>query len=250
MLTNLLNNAAKYTDPGGRIRLTATLDAGQQVLIKVRDSGIGIAPDLLPRIFDLFTQGDRSLDRSQGGLGIGLTVVRNLVEKHGGTVEASSDGQGKGTEFTVRLPVLPGPAPLQQPVTPAPAPSPARPLRVLVVDDNKDMVDSLAVLLRAHGYEVCTAYCGLEALEAASAGQPDIILLDIGLPEIDSWQVARRLRGERGLQQALLVAITGYGQEADFARSREAGFDYHMVKPIDPDKLRHLLADLQGKHAP
>jgi PAS domain S-box-containing protein len=243
VMVNLLTNAAKYTDEGGHIWLTVKQE-GAEAVLQVRDSGLGIAPELLPHIFDLFSQGDRSLDRSQGGLGIGLTLVQRLVELHRGTVEAHSEGLGKGSEFTVRLPML------LSPVSNLPTPSeetarqttPAG--RVLVVDDNVDVANMVTVLLQVSGYEVRVAYTAQTALEMAIEYQPNIILLDIGLPDIDGYEVARRLREHSQLKDVKLVAVTGYGREVDRQRSQEAGFDYHLVKPVDPIKLEALLGKL------
>jgi two-component system CheB/CheR fusion protein len=194
---------------------------------------------MLPKVFDLFTQVDRTVDRSQGGLGIGLTLVKTLVELHGGRVEVASGGAGKGSEFVVRLPVLadgPTAAPPAEPAGPVP------PRRVLVVDDNRDSADSLATLLQLGGHEVVTAHNGMKALEAARAFRPDVVLLDIGLPGMTGLEVARALRERPETRPALIVAMTGYGQDTDRERSREAGFDYHLVKPLDPADVRRLLA--------
>ncbi len=243
VVSNLLNNAAKFTGAGGHIGLTVEAGPGQ-VAIRVRDDGVGMTADLLPRVFDLFTQGDRSLARSEGGLGIGLTLVKNLVEIHGGTVEAHSDGPGKGSEFVVQLPALPegaGPVAAGGKGPPERRASPRR--RVLVVDDNTDSADSLAVLLKVAGHEVRTAYEGPAALRAAAAFRPEVVLLDIGLPRMDGYAVARRLREEVGLKAAL-VALTGYGQDEDRCRSQEAGFDAHLVKPVEPAELLALVATL------
>lgn len=242
VLSNLLNNAAKYTETAGRISLAAELLEGE-VRVRVRDTGIGIAHEMLPRVFDLFTQADSSLDRAQGGLGVGLTLVRRLVELHGGTVEAHSAGTGQGTEMVVRLPLLPGP-PEEAPDSPAPRPSQAgaaETLRILIVDDNEDTAESLAVLMEMAGHEVRTAFEGFSALEEARTFRPGVVLLDIGLPNLDGYEVARRLCQESGKDRMLLLAMTGYGQEEDRRRSREAGFDHHLVKPVDLDKLRGLL---------
>ena len=242
VVSNLLNNAAKYTEPGGKIELEAGRE-GDEASVRVRDTGIGIAPDLLPRVFDLFTQAERSLDRSQGGLGIGLTLVRRLVELHDGSVSVSSPGVGRGSEFTVRLPASPAPVdPNGEHPGPGTVPAETTPKRVLVVDDNEDGARLLARLLRASGHHAELAHDGPTALDAAIATPPDVVFLDIGLPGMDGFEVARRLRRLDGPNRALLVALTGYGREDDMRRSREAGFDLHMVKPVDPQALNDLLA--------
>jgi signal transduction histidine kinase/CheY-like chemotaxis protein len=244
IVSNLLNNAAKYTMPGGHIRLSAKR-YGKEAVIRVRDNGIGVPPDVLGRVFEPFVQSDGSLARSEGGLGIGLTLVRSLVEMHGGRVEASSPGLGQGSEFVVRLPVrVPQTAEITAPVEEASPRSPARPVRVLVVEDNVDAAESLATLLRVWGHDVQVVHDGLEALEAASESRPEVVLLDIGLPGLDGYQVARRLREDVGLDSSLLVAMTGYGQPEDRRRSREAGIHHHFVKPVEPLVLRNLLADV------
>jgi PAS domain S-box-containing protein len=242
IFSNLLNNAAKYTMPGGQIWLTAALEEGEAV-VRVRDTGIGVPPDVLGRVFEPFVQSDGSLARSEGGLGIGLTLARSLVEMHGGTVEAHSAGLGQGSEFVVRLPAraaipseLPGAVPEPQPA------APARGVRVLVVEDNVDAAESLAALLRLWNHDVQVVHDGLEALEAAREQRPEVVLLDIGLPGLDGYQVAQRLREDVGLDHALLVAMTGYGQPEDRRRSREAGIHHHFVKPVEPEVLRNLLA--------
>ncbi|HEY1376607.1 MAG TPA: response regulator, partial [Gemmataceae bacterium] len=238
----LLNNAAKYTEAGGRIRLAVSRQ-GDEAVISVADTGIGIPPDVLPHIFDLFTQDARGLDRAEGGLGIGLTLVRRLVEMHGGTIRAMSAGPGRGSEFIVRLPALPF-----QPGEPAAPPAAAdkvpaaAPRRVLIVDDNVDSAESLALLLGIGGHNVRTAADGPAALAAARDHRPDIVLLDIGLPRMDGYEVARRLRGEPDLPPVTLIAMTGYGQDEDRRKARDAGFDHHLVKPVDPEELARLLA--------
>jgi PAS domain S-box-containing protein len=244
VLANVLNNAAKYTDHGGHIWLTARQEGGEFVL-RVRDTGVGILADMLPRIFEPFVQSDRVLHQSQGGLGIGLTLVRSLVEMHGGTVTAHSEGPGKGSEFIVRLPALSQ----QQPIPGAKAageggePVGAAPQRrILIVDDNVDAAESLAVLLRLEGHDVRVAHDGPAALAAFEADPPDIVFLDIGMPVMNGYDVARRLRQRPGLDNLVLVAMTGWGQEEDRRRSQEAGFDHHLVKPVEPDALRQLLA--------
>ncbi len=242
VLSNLLNNAAKYTDERGHIALSAET-ADNEVIIRVRDSGIGISLDLLPKVFDLFTQADRTLSRSRGGLGIGLTLVRSLVELHGGRVTAQSEGLGQGSEFVVRLPIATSSVAAPQPLNSADDPRivqlPRR--RILVVDDKPSNAQSLELLLQALGQEVFTAYDGQEALELARRHHPDVVLLDIGLPIIDGYEVARQCRAQPDLQPMTLVAMTGYGQESDRLRSQEAGFDAHLVKPVNLDELLQML---------
>jgi CheY-like chemotaxis protein len=241
VVVNLLNNAAKYTDAGGHIRLTARQEGGE-VVLGVRDTGVGIAPELLPRIFDLFTQADRTLDRSRGGLGIGLSLVQRLVELHGGTVGAHSAGIGQGSEFVVRLPAL---YPARESLAPIEtAKQPTETSRVLVVDDNTDAADILVMMLQMFGHEVQAAYSGQTALETAVEYQPDFVLLDIGLPDMNGYEVARRLRQQPLAKDVRLIAMTGYGQDSDRQRSEEAGFDRHLVKPVDPEELQDLLATL------
>ncbi|HEX5732493.1 MAG TPA: PAS domain S-box protein [Blastocatellia bacterium] len=240
VIVNLLNNAAKYMDKGGYIWMSVGQE-GDEAVLRVRDTGIGILPEILPRIFDLFTQADLSLDRSQGGLGIGLTVVQRLVGMHGGTVEANSAGVGKGSEFIVRLPVAPSPARQSEPSSIETAEPPGARWRVLVADDNVDSANVTVLLLRELGHEAQVAYSGATALEAADEYQPNLVLLDIGMPEMDGYEVARRLRQHPQLRNAWVVAITGYGQESDRQRSKEAGFDYHLVKPVGAQKLQELL---------
>ncbi|HEY6133898.1 MAG TPA: PAS domain S-box protein [Rubrivivax sp.] len=246
VLGNLLGNACKFTPPGGHIELSVEVDPaqsgmGDEAVIRVRDSGIGIAPDQLSRIFEMFVQVDSSLERSAGGLGIGLTLVKTLVERHGGSVQAASTGAGGGSVFTVRLPVLA--ADTHAAAEPAPAePAPgARPRRILVVDDNRDAAESLTLLLQLSGHLTQAAFDGFEALEALPAFQPDTVLLDIGLPRLNGYEVARRLRQAPGGERILLIALTGWGQEEDRQRTREAGFDVHLVKPVDPAALSRLL---------
>jgi two-component system, chemotaxis family, CheB/CheR fusion protein len=247
---NLLNNASKFTLKGGRISVTAELASGGpqsagEVVVRVRDDGIGIDPETMPRVFDLFMQADRSLDRSRGGLGIGLTLVRRLVEMHGGAVEAHSPGVGQGSEFVVRLPVraeLQGAmeAGLVDGLERLPVLAASR--RVLVVDDNVDTAESLALLLQLKGHEVAVAHDGQGALDVAAAFHPEAVLLDIGLPGLDGYQVASRLRQHHPTSTALIVALTGYGQEEDQRRAQEAGFDQHLIKPVAPQAIYDLLA--------
>lgn len=239
VVVNLLNNAAKYTDEHGHIWLSLQQD-GDEAVLQVRDSGVGIASELLPRIFDLFTQAERSLARSQGGLGIGLALVQRLVEMHGGKVAASSVF-GQGSEFVVRLPVRPAKA--QPPSPPTEGAKPTGPsLRLLVVDDNVDAAESLAMLVQASGHDVRTAHDGPAALETAHDYRPDVVLLDIGLPKMDGYEVAKKMRQQPFLTNVVLVAMTGYGQESDRQRSQEAGFDHHLVKPANFKKVQEILA--------
>jgi signal transduction histidine kinase len=247
VIGNLLVNAAKYTDRSGRIWLTGERD-GETAVIRVRDSGVGIDPQLVPRIFDLFVQADRSLARSKGGLGIGLTLVRRLVEMHGGSVSATSAGIGQGSEFVVRLPALPegfaeepGDSSGEEPLRAA-----ASPRRVLVVDDNVDAAESSAMLLRFLGHEAEVAHNGHAALDAVREFRPEIVLLDIGLPGMNGYDVARALRALPEYKGLVLAAVTGYGQEDDRRRSREAGFDYHLTKPLAPNTLRAFVASPQS----
>jgi PAS domain S-box-containing protein len=244
-LSNLLNNAAKYTEDGGRIELIAEF-VGAEAVLRVRDNGVGIAPEMLPQVFDMFMQVESSTDRSQGGLGIGLTLVRRLVEMHGGRIEARSEGLGKGSEFLTRLPTLVEPAsrPARKPADASSASSAKGPRRMLVVDDNVDSAESMAVLLRLYGHEVRLAYDGQAALEEAHAFRPEVMFLDLDLPKIDGYEVARRLRLEPAMKDMMMVAMTGYGQEEDRQRTREAGFQLHMVKPVDFDKVEELLSSL------
>jgi PAS domain S-box-containing protein len=246
VVVNLLNNGAKFTDEGGQIWLTLRRE-GDAAVLRLRDTGVGIAPHLLNGIFELFTQAARSLDRSQGGLGIGLWLVQQIVEMHGGVVEAQSDGLGRGSEFIVRLPMLLSPE-LQPPSNPTESTEqPAHPCHVLVVDDNVDTAESISMLLRASGHDVRTAYAGPSALTEAVTYHPNVVLLDIGLPGMNGYEVARRLRQDPQLKDARLVAVSGYGLESDIHRSQEAGFDAHMVKPIDPKKLREILTTTQER---
>lgn len=242
VLSNLLNNAAKYTDEGGQITLTVTQQDADAV-IEVRDTGIGIPADILPQIFDLFAQAKHSLGHSQGGLGIGLTLVHKLVLMHGGTVTAASAGIGQGSCFTVRLPTVSATssAPETQPSQTA---LPVRKLRILVVDDYADAAESLEMLLQMEGHQVETADCGLKAIEQARIFQPQIVLIDIGLPDMDGYEVAKRLRELPETRASILIALTGHAQTEDGKRSQSAGFNHHLLKPLDFEKLSGLLASL------
>jgi CheY-like chemotaxis protein/anti-sigma regulatory factor (Ser/Thr protein kinase) len=233
-LSNVLANSVKYTDAGGTIRIKIRQEAAQAV-ISVEDNGIGMSEELLPKIFDLFVQSERSLDRAQGGLGIGLSVVKQLVDMHHGEIAARSGGVGKGSTFEMRLPLVSAPGD----AVPAAIPAPSRSKRVLIVDDNQDAADALSMLLQIQGHEVQTAYGAEMALRTAASYPADFVLLDIGLPVMNGYEVARRLRSSG--TSAHLVAVTGYGQPQDVQRAREAGFDDHMVKPVDFDRLLETL---------
>ncbi len=240
VLANLLINAAKYTDPGGRIELEARRKGGG-LTIAVRDNGIGISAEMMPRVFTLFAQASPALERSEGGLGIGLALVRGLLQLHGGSVSAHSGGAGQGSEFLVRLPIG-NPADLEGVYeTSLAAAAGAKPLRVLVADDNRDSAETCAALLEASGHEVSVAHTGREAFDLACRLEPDALLLDIGMPELNGYQLAQRIRGTSWGRRALLIAITGWGQEQDKRRARAAGFDQHLTKPIDPNGLEVLL---------
>jgi signal transduction histidine kinase/CheY-like chemotaxis protein len=243
IVLNLLNNAAKYTPSGGRIWLSGEREDAL-VVIRVRDSGMGITPELRTRIFDLFAQGVRTLDRAEGGLGIGLTLVERLAALHGGTVEVLSEGPNQGSEFIVRLPAVTAPVKAKDShIEPRPANVSIR-RRILVVDDNRDATESMGMLLTVWGHDVRTAHDGASALQVASEFQPEFVLLDIGLPGMDGYEVARKLQDLPGTRNAVLVAMTGYGQEEDKIRSISSGFARHLVKPADPLKLRGLIESL------
>jgi signal transduction histidine kinase len=266
-ISNVLGNAAKYTDAGGKIFITAAARQ-TEVEIRIRDNGIGIRPEMLPHVFELFTQLDRNDGRTQGGLGIGLALVRQLVQMHGGSVSAASDGPGKGAEFVIRLPMLrEGAGQVPEPVqgTPDDVPSGSdaaslvAPLvaansgrmarRILIADDNNDALESLATLLQLNGHEVYTATNGGTALQCAERQRPEVALLDIGMPILDGYEVAKRIREQPWGQRITLVALTGWGQDSDRRRSREAGFDSHLVKPLDLETLTDLLARLPSGSA-
>jgi CheY-like chemotaxis protein/anti-sigma regulatory factor (Ser/Thr protein kinase) len=237
IVTNVLSNAIKYTAAGGLIRVALAAQDDDTVL-RVTDNGLGIAPELLPQIFEPFVQGERTLDRSQGGLGVGLTLVRRLVELHGGSVSAVSDGPGRGSAFTIRLPraapacVAP-PASGMQPRT--------VPRRILLIEDNRDARETFRLMLELAGHEVIEADEGHRGLELLKAELPDIAVIDVGLPGLDGYQIASRFRREPASRQVLLVALTGYGTPEARERSRAAGFDLHLIKPIDPEALRDLM---------
>jgi PAS domain S-box-containing protein len=238
-LCNLLNNSAKYTAARGEIVLVVA-EAPDSVTIEVRDNGSGISPELLPHIFDLFIQDARTLDRSQGGLGIGLSIVKRLVEMHQGAVSAASEGIGRGCTFSIRLPRMAAP---EGAAAGRAAPTASK-RRILVVDDNSDAADSLAMLLRLEGHEVEIAYSAPETFDAVQRMRPEAIFLDIGLPQMDGYQIARRLRADPAAKRAYLIALTGYGQEHDRERGREAGFGAHLVKPAHIEAVNQILASL------
>jgi signal transduction histidine kinase len=244
VIANLLNNAARYTERGGHIWLTAERQ-GSDAVVTVRDTGIGIPVETLPRIFEMFMQGDQSRDPSQRGLGIGLTLAQWIVTRHGGTITAHSDGPGHGSTFTVRLPISREPSPVQHQGgrTRARTP-PTMARRILIVDDEMLSAASWDSLLRREGHEIRTAHDGLEAVEVAEAFRPGVVLLDIGLPKLNGYDVAQQIRQQPWGQAMVLIALTGWGQETDRQRSQEAGFDHHLVKPADPTELLHLLAAL------
>jgi CheY-like chemotaxis protein len=233
-ISNLLVNAVKYTNPSGEIRVRHYCQAGQ-VVIEIVDTGVGISPELLPHVFELFVQGDRTLDRSQGGLGVGLAICKQLIEMHRGTVTAYSEGVGRGATFEIRLPLTEAAVVADNNIRARAV----RARRVLIVDDNHDAADSLAVVLRFEGHEALVAYCAQDAIEAVATAQPEFVLLDIGLPNMDGYEVARRIRASGA--SARIIALTGYGQLEDRKRSKDAGFAAHLVKPVDIGILVSLL---------
>lgn len=239
---NVLGNAAKYTDPGGHICIH-TREDGQTATVEISDSGIGIAPELVPKVFELFVQGEQSLDRSQGGLGVGLAVVRTIVAMHGGSVAVRSPGPGQGTTVSIQLPLIERPQ--RSAVAASQGSGPA--LRILLIDDNKDATDTLAMLLQLEGHEVSAAYGARSGLEAVRSFQPAVVLLDIGLPEMDGYEVARRLRASAEGRGVRLIALTGYGQSEDRARARAAGFDDHLTKPVAMDRLQRAIEGRSGR---
>jgi two-component system, chemotaxis family, CheB/CheR fusion protein len=242
---NLLHNAAKYTPQGGEIRVAARRE-GDEALISVRDNGVGMAPELVESAFEMFKQGSQSLDRPHGGLGVGLTLVQRLVHLHGGRVQASSEGPGKGTEFVVRLPLRAEPA-----IIDATSSSKEEreqtgvPRRVLVVDDNQDAAHALRLLLQTDGHEVMVAADGAAGLALAREHRPDVVLLDIGLPTLNGYEIATRIRADPALEGTVLIAVTGYGQMHDRARASASGFDHHLVKPVEFRALQDLLRETQ-----
>lgn len=242
VFSNLLNNAAKYTPRGGTISIEGR-QGDQDVIVSITDTGIGIPREMLSRVFDMFVQVDKSLERAQGGLGIGLSLVKRLVELHGGTVEGQSKGPGTGSKFVVRLPTTHRPAGAGRSANEGAAPNESRSQRILIADDNEDAAASLAIILQMRGHETRTAKDGVDALESAAQFQPDVVLLDIGMPKLNGYETARRLRSKPAGERILLVALTGWGQESDRLRSSAAGFDAHLVKPVKVDQIERLLAD-------
>jgi signal transduction histidine kinase len=240
VLSNLLTNAAKYTDPEGDIRIIACCEA-ENIVIRVADSGIGISAATLPRVFNMFSQVHSNTDRSEGGLGIGLSLAKGLIELHGGTIEADSGGLGCGSEFTVRLPWRTTAGKSQHTVTAASASQPARQRRILIADDNRDSAETLAALLRMEGHEVTSVHDGPVALSVFSELKPDVVLLDIGMPGLTGYEVARKMRQSGPKVSLTLIAITGWGQDIDKERAFAAGFDHHLTKPVDPQRLVELL---------
>lgn len=243
IMNNLLTNAEKFTNPGDTVSVQVAQDKeSNQTVIKIRDTGVGIAPEMLPHVFETFAQADRTLDRSKGGLGLGLALVKGLVELHGGSVHVHSGGRGKGTSVGIRLPL--GKPPLEVPGVSEP-PSVCRPLRILIVEDNRDTAKTLGVLLSRSGHRVRLAHTGVEGVNVAKTDPPDVVLCDLGLPEMDGYQVAQTLRRDPMLQAVRMIAVSGYGQEEDRRRSEAAGFDLHLTKPVDPLDLQRLLAVLK-----
>ena len=247
VVDNVLTNAAKYTQEGGRITVALEIAAGtpEEALIRVRDTGVGIAAEMLPNLFQLFRRADDSLARSEGGLGIGLALARGLIEMHGGRIEAFSDGPGKGSEFVIRLPRANGAVETPE-AQPRQAPLPCeqredRQLKVLVVDDSVDSAESMAIILEMSGHSVRKAHNGPDALRAASEYRPDVVLMDIGMPGMSGHEVAQKLRETPAMREVILIAMTGYGRQVDREQSRAAGFDHHLVKPLDFDKLNEVL---------
>jgi PAS domain S-box-containing protein len=246
-LCNLLSNAVKYSEPGTLIQLTVEVQ-GREAIIRVKDEGVGIPPQMLPRVFDLFWQVDRTLEKSQGGLGVGLAIVKQLVEMHGGHVEAHSEGPSMGSEFVIRLPAILS-VKEEQPSPSGESAAPTRKLRILVTDDNADSAASLSMMLRLMGHDVHLAHDGVEAVDAAASFRPDVILMDIGMPRMNGYEACRRIRGEPWGAPIIIIALTGWGQEEDKRRSREAGFNSHLVKPVEPATLEKLLQEMKSQSA-
>ncbi len=250
VFANLLNNAAKYTEERGQIGLSAERQ-GSFVAVSVKDNGIGITGEMLPRVFEIFSQSKGALLRSQGGLGVGLSLAQGLVELHGGSIEVHSEGPGQGSEFIVRLPVV-AESPVRETIQPREDDEQRTRAkrRILIVDDNRDSADSLAQLLKIMGHEVGTAYDGEQAVEVAQVLRPEVMLLDIGMPKLNGYEACRRIREQPWGQEMFLIALTGWGQEEDHRRSDKSGFNYHIVKPVELTELMKLLASVsvEGRH--
>jgi CheY-like chemotaxis protein len=240
---NLLNNAAKYTDAGGHIHVKAVRD-GPSLIVSVKDNGIGIPTEALPRLFEMFTQIPGSIERPQAGVGIGLSLAQGLVELHGGTITAHSDGPGRGSEFTVRLPALDHAIASPTPPTPVATLAEAPPRKILIADDVRDNADTLAELLRAYGHDVAVAYDGAEGVALGERFRPDVGLFDLAMPVMNGFDACREIRTRPWGQSVFMIAQTGWAQEDDRQRAREAGFDYHLLKPVDSSVLLKLLANL------
>ena len=239
---NVLNNAAKYTDRGGRISITASTERGTAI-VRMSDTGIGLDPAFLPHVFEMFSQADQAVDRTRGGLGIGLALAQTLIGMHGGTIEAASEGRNRGTTFTVRLPAAPAPT---EEEAAAPHPRAARPRRILIAEDSRDAAEMLRIMLEYSGHDVRVVFDGVDAVTQAASFRPQVALLDIGMPRMDGYEAARRIRSTLGTS-VVLVALTGWGQDEDKERARDAGFDHHLTKPADPDKLQQLIYRLAGE---
>jgi CheY-like chemotaxis protein len=246
VVTNLVNNASKYTPQGGHIEVEATAERGQAVIV-VRDTGVGIEPQLLPRVFELFVQGQRSIDRSEGGMGIGLALARQLVDLHQGAIEAHSEGSGKGAVFTVSLPCISSVTRSSMAPNIAGAVATAA-RRILVVDDNADAAQSIALLLQLSGHDARVVTESVKVIAACAEFTPQAVILDIGLPVIDGYQLARELRRRADGAEIVLIALTGYGQQHDRQRAREAGFDHYFVKPVDPERLQAAIRAGRGSN--
>ncbi len=247
IFSNLLNNAAKYTAPGGRVDVDVHRDDNEAV-VAIKDTGIGLSPSSIASVFDMFSQVGGQGDSPQGGLGIGLSLVRSLVELHGGKVDVTSPGEGRGSIFEVRLPLaLPQQSDGFERMTSAPGVNAGKTYRILVVDDNIDAADSLAVLLQSQGHAVNIAYDGLEALALAQEYKPEVVILDIGMPHMNGYEVAAAVRKSPGMEEAILIALTGWGSQEDRLRSQHAGFDHHLIKPASPNVLSRLIAGLNAK---
>lgn len=242
VMANLLTNAAKYTPQGGRVTL-AVERSGDDAIVSVKDTGVGIPPDMLGRIFEMFTQLDHTLERSHGGLGIGLHLVKQVVEMHGGTIEATSAGPGQGSEFHLRLPIIVA-SERPTPMTVGLINEAGSGRRVLIADDNRDAADMLATVLQAHGHDVITAYDGASAVDLAEQHRPNLVLLDIGMPKLNGYEAASAIQQHSWSKETIFVALTGWGQEEDRKRSADAGFHRHLVKPVEPAVLRHLIDEL------